>query len=172
MTDRRFTPAQIAWHWLSVALLAALLASGFLYSYDVLGGGAIVFHQITAQLLIVTVVLRLIWRLRRPPAADTAHQAWERALAGLVHLALYLSLLAFIVTGYVAASSLREPSLLWPLDRGWARSDTGEWLTEIHYILPWIFLGILALHVAGALKHALIDRDGTLRAMWFSKARS
>jgi cytochrome b561 len=30
---------------------------------------------------------------------------------------------------------------------------------------PWIFWGLLALHVAGALKHQLLDRDGTLWRM-------
>jgi cytochrome b561 len=29
-----------------------------------------------------------------------------------------------------------------------------------------VLVAAIALHVAGALKHALIDRDGLLRRMW------
>jgi cytochrome b561 len=34
----------------------------------------------------------------------------------------------------------------------------------------WILLVLVAVHVAGALKHLLIDRDGTFKRMWFKPA--
>ena len=35
----------------------------------------------------------------------------------------------------------------------------------LHVILQWVLTGAIALHVAGALKHHVIDRDATLRRM-------
>ncbi|MFD2578952.1 cytochrome b [Novosphingobium colocasiae] len=36
---------------------------------------------------------------------------------------------------------------------------------ESHEVLAFLFLALLALHLAGALKHRLIDKDGTLQRM-------
>jgi polyisoprenoid-binding protein YceI len=35
----------------------------------------------------------------------------------------------------------------------------------LHFILQWVLAGSIALHIAGALKHHVIDRDATLRRM-------
>ncbi|MBD3765988.1 MAG: cytochrome b/b6 domain-containing protein, partial [Rhodobacterales bacterium] len=39
-----------------------------------------------------------------------------------------------------------------------------------HGLFAWVLIGAIALHVAGALKHALIDRDGTLARMVTGRA--
>jgi cytochrome b561 len=44
-----------------------------------------------------------------------------------------------------------------------------ELFLEFHKIFGLLILIILFFHVAGALKHSLIDKDGTLRRMWFHK---
>ena len=35
-----------------------------------------------------------------------------------------------------------------------------------HLTLGWILVGLVALHVAAALKHQLLDRSGLLLRMW------
>ena len=100
-----------------------------------------------------------------------AHAAWEKALSSSIHFALYAALLVFVVTGYVSASALRDTSLLFPVDLAFARSDTGEMLLETHYAMKWVLLALLSLHIAGAIKHLVIDRDQTLSNMWFSTAK-
>jgi cytochrome b561 len=35
----------------------------------------------------------------------------------------------------------------------------------VHHWVGYLLIGALALHVSGALKHHLIDKDGTLRRM-------
>ena len=40
---------------------------------------------------------------------------------------------------------------------------------EFHQIFGLLILVILIFHIAGALKHSFVDKDGTLRRMWFSK---
>ena len=97
------------------------------------------------------------------------HKPWERFLAGLVHLCLYLSLILFVCTGYVAASALSNNILILPLDIGFARGATGEAILETHYFMKWVLLVLFSLHLAGALKHLFIDRDTTFSSMWFAR---
>lgn len=166
----RYPSGLRAAHWIIAALFAALAASGLLYSQEIVGSDALVFHQWCGQLLLVFVVLWIGVRLTSkigPPNPN--HAGWERVLATLVKNALYGLLIAYVVTGYVTASGLRSPELLFPVNAAFARSDLGETFLEIHFALKWALLAVLALHVLGALKHSLIDRDDTLRNMWFTK---
>ena len=39
-------------------------------------------------------------------------------------------------------------------------------LQGIHVGTSYVFVALIALHVAAALKHLLIDRDGVMRRMW------
>jgi cytochrome b561 len=38
-------------------------------------------------------------------------------------------------------------------------------LSNLHLWLSWLLVALIALHVAAALKHALVDRDGVLRRL-------
>lgn len=166
----RYTHSHIIFHWLTALLVLGLVVSGLAYSFELADKGALNAHQVMGQALLVVVTLRVIARLaRRPDKVDLGHASWERILAGAVHLGLYALLIAFIVTGYVSASALSNNMLLLPGDLAFARSDTGEVLLEIHYALKWVLLALFGLHFAGAMKHALVDRDNTLSSMWFSK---
>jgi len=40
-----------------------------------------------------------------------------------------------------------------------------HWMSEAHYVIAFILLGLIALHIAGALKHRFIDKDDVLNRM-------
>lgn len=166
----RYMHSHIIFHWLTALLVLGLVGSGLAYSFELADKDALNAHQVMGQALIVVVALRIATRLsHRPVKADLGHKGWERTLAGAVHLGLYGLLIAFIVTGYISASALSNNMLVFPGDLAFARSDIGETLLEVHYSLKWVLLALFGLHFAGAMKHALIDRDNTLSSMWFSK---
>jgi cytochrome b561 len=48
-----------------------------------------------------------------------------------------------------------------PVDR-----DLADTLKLVHHWLAYALAALVALHVAAALKHQFIDRDGLLRRMW------
>ena len=126
------------------------------------------------QVLIAVLMLRLVWKTqqRRSEADPTIHHpAWERGLARITHIGLYGTMIAFVITGYVAASGETDNALLAPVSLGFARSDTGETLLEYHYMLKWVLLGFVGLHIAGALKHAVVDRDDTLKLMTLNRQK-
>jgi len=161
-----YSSQQIAFHWLTFALVLIMAGTGLAYSYEWADSGAMTAHQVAGQLLIVVLLLRLMTRARTgAPAPLGTHTITERRLAQVVHIGLYAVLIAFVVTGYVSASAETRNALLAPVGLGFARSDTGEALLETHYALKWALLTLFALHIAGALKHALIDRDATLSRM-------
>ena len=48
--------------------------------------------------------------------------------------------------------------------------DVGRSLREVHGYAGYTLAILIGLHIAGALKHAVIDKDATLRRMLSGKA--
>lgn len=161
-----YTTLQMTLHWTIAVIILSLAFSGLAYAHDLLDNRALIFHQIGGQVLILLLIVRIAIKLQRgAPAPSAHHSRLERGLAYAVHLGLYGVMIAFTATGLVAASALSNPFLVIPLDRGFARSDLGEQILYVHFALKWVLLALFVLHLAGTLKHAIIDRDGTLARM-------
>ena len=166
----RYSYGIILLHWTTAVLIFALATSGLLYSYKIVGSNALIFHQWGGQLLSVLVFIWIGVRLAfgvGPRNPD--HVWWEKILAAIVKITLYILLIAYVVTGYVSASGLRSSELLFPINVAFARSDLGDLFMEAHFALKWVLLVVLALHLLGTLKHSLIDRDNTFRNIWITK---
>ena len=166
----RYSYGIIVLHWTTAALMLALAISGLLYSYQVVGSNALIVHQWGGQLLLVIVFIWIGVRLAfgvGPRNSD--HVWWEKMLAALVKITLYILLIAYVVTGYVTASGLRSTELLFPINVAFARSDLGDLFMEAHFTLKWVLFGVLALHLLGTLKHSFIDRDNTFRNIWITR---
>lgn len=170
----KYSNTQVAYHWLTAVLILFMVVTGLAFTYEIAGAGreTIMAHQVAGQMLVALLALRITTRLiRRTVPADDVHPAWQRLLAQGVHVGLYLVMLGFVVTGYVSASAMSTNALMAPVDIGFARSDTGEVFLLTHFALKWVLLGLLSLHIAGALKHLIIDRDSTFSRMTFSSSR-
>jgi cytochrome b561 len=161
-------------HWLVAATVFALFGLGLwmteLGYYDPWYQRAPFLHKSTGALLFFLLLVRLSWRLFNTRPADLAsHATWERHLAHAVHLALYLLLLAIMVSGYLISTAdgraidvfgwFELPA--YPL--GVERQE--EIAGTVHFYLAVILIGLAALHAAGALKHHFLDRDETLKRM-------
>ncbi|WP_182083962.1 cytochrome b [Aureimonas sp. ME7] len=159
-------------HWASAALLVAMFALA--WTFEALGpsdlGAALVdWHRSFGLLLLAVVIARLVWRLTHkvepiPPGIP----AWERWLAAAVQGALYLLLVAMPLLGWAASAATGDvvrafglplPEIL-PMDE-----DLGDRLFQIHGTLAWVLLALVALHVAGAVRHHFVHRDGLLARM-------
>ena len=172
----RYATLTIVIHWLIAALLAFEVALG-LNMEDARGSAKFsVFqlHKSVGITILLLVLLRIVWRFyRRPPPLTAA--GWERALAKIVHAAFYLLLLALPISGWIVVSTSKivVPTLLyetipWPHVPGLATLAAGAkqaWnhtAAFVHDNLVTLLYGLVALHVAGALKHHFIDRDGDM----------
>jgi len=167
MTVGRYSLSLKSAHWISALLILGMATTGMMYFWEISGQTAITVHQIMGQALIVVLIWRLWAKFKSNRPDHAGHAVWERVLASAVQIALYGALFAFVITGYVSASALRETSLLFPVDFAFARSSVGEQFLNTHYTMKWVLLGLLALHIAGAVKHHFIDRDTTLKHIWF-----
>lgn len=128
------------------------------------------FHVVLGTLVLLLAAARLLWRLANPyPAPPAGTSALERLTAQAMHLALYAAMLLLPATGVVAAWLDGKPvRLFWTwvvpslLERDRALAHTVE---GAHEMLGNVLLVLVGLHIAAALWHHFIRRDGVLRQM-------
>lgn len=128
-------------------------------------------HKTIGVAVFFLALLRILWALgqRKPGLLNGDHRA-EALLAETVHWLLYGSLVLVPLTGWVyhAATSGFAP-IWWPFGQNLPFVPKNETLSELastlHYLFQWVLTAAIALHVLGALKHHVIDRDATLRRM-------
>lgn len=163
-----------ALHWLIALMIFAMIGLG-LYM-DELPNGPQLFeivqlHKSIGLTLLALVVLRILWRLANPvPPMPLTMPAHERWLAHLVHIGLYAALLVFPLSGWVMISASQYPigSIfgvvpipdLLETDR-----QIQNTAYAVHETMLWVIVGLLVLHIAGALKHHFISKDDVLRRM-------
>lgn len=169
----RYTGVAIALHWLVAALVAGQFAWGWLM-IDIPkqppGPRAEAFnlHKSFGLLILALMVARLAWRLGHPPPALPAMAHWQKNLAQATHAGLYVALFAMPFSGYLGSAVSGYPVKFFGIVLpAWASPNPAlkEFLSAVHYAVAWLFVALLATHVAGALRHALIDRDGLLHRM-------
>ncbi|RKF14776.1 cytochrome [Roseovarius spongiae] len=174
-------------HWLIALLILAQFALGFTAvqvaeaARAAQGDGAqglidratLLFsmHKTLGVAIFFTAVARILWALSQPKPGLLNGDAWlESRLAETVHWLLYGSLVMVPLSGWVhhAADAGYAP-IWWPFGQGLPFVPKSEWLSGVagtlHYLLQWVLAVAIGLHVAGALKHHLVDRDATLRRM-------
>ncbi len=168
-----------ALHWLTALLILANIPLAFLAENLSRGTDADVarvaatysLHKTTGIAAFAVALARILWALSQTrPAPLHPERRVETLLAEAVHWSLYAALLIMPVTGwlYHAASAGFAP-IWWPFGQSLPfvpKSD--DLAAQFRALHGWssklLVLSILA-HVAGALKHAFIDRDGTLARM-------
>ncbi len=177
-----YSTLAIALHWLIAALVLANLAGGFLAS-DLLGSPLpadralglrlIRLHQSFGLAILLLSLLRLGLRLVEGFPPLPAHMTpTERRLARGTHWGFHLLLLAIPFAGWAMVSARPgELPTLWFGLLAWPRLPTGTdpglatAAGEAHEALAIGAILLVALHVAGALKHQLLDRDDVLARM-------
>jgi cytochrome b561 len=170
--EHHYDRVAIAAHWLLALLIAANFSLG-VYMHDLPLSPTRLrlfnWHKWAGITILALSALRLGWRLGHAPPADAPMPAWQRTAAHTVHRLLYVLFFAVPLAGWGYSSATGFP-VVWfgvlplpdwvPVDRALADA-----LKATHKGLA-LTLGVLVLlHVAAALKHQLIDRDGLLRRM-------
>ena len=117
--------------------------------------------------------LRLLWRLTHRPPADVAMPAWQARASHATHGLLYALFFIVPLVGWAYSSAAGYP-IVWfgvlplpdfvPVDKALA-----EAIKPWHERSAMLMAALVLLHVAGALKHQLIDRDGLIDRMRFKR---
>lgn len=125
-------------------------------------------HKSLGVTLLALILFRLFWRItHRPPAMLTTYKAWERKLATGAHHLLYLLMVAMPLTGLIMAVNSKYGVKWFGLDfiAGLDNSAMRDLFKEAHEVVGFLMLILIMLHIVGALKHKLIDKDETMERM-------
>jgi len=173
-SDSRYTPTAAALHWLIAALVLGMIVFG--WSMQVIPKipvgprvNAYNLHKSIGLTVLGLMVLRLAWRATHPAPALPPMPQWQSRTARVVHALLYFCLFVQPLTGYLGSAFSGYPVKIYGLVLpAWAPRN--DWLKDamsiVHLGNSVILVSVIALHVAGALKHAFVDRDGLVRRMW------
>ncbi|MDQ2081344.1 cytochrome b [Xanthobacteraceae bacterium Astr-EGSB] len=162
-----------ALHWVTAAIVLFLLAAGIYMTNGPEGPLADTLYELHRSfglVLIPVVVARVFWRATHPaPPLPADIPLPQRAVAHLVHGALYGLLVIQPLIGWVGVSSYRAPmKLFWvvPVPPIWPENRAfSEWLFTVHGAIGIALLVLIALHVGGALFHHFVRRDNVLMRM-------
>lgn len=169
-----YTRTAIALHWLIALLIICGFGLGWVMT-DIPGFTPtklryFSWHKWIGVTVFGLVVLRILWRATHDaPPLPRRMPAWQRVAANMVHVALYVLMVAIPVSGYLYSSAANVPVVylgLVPLPRLIAPDPVLKVvLKNIHITLNYTLLVLFVLHVAAALKHQFMDRDGLLSRM-------
>lgn len=131
------------------------------------------WHKSLGTLVLFLFALRLFWRwVSRPPISLPEHKKWERVLAHIAHYTLYLLLFLLPLSGWLMSSAGDFSHSFFGLFTMPDLVEKDETLfrqmREVHEFLVYLLLFVLFFHIAGALKHHILDRDITLVRMLLS----
>src|SRR5664279_3427671 len=170
----RYGRTAIVLHWTVAVLLAATTVLGwFMMSIEHEPGSDRYFelHKSVGIVIALLIAARVAWRLaNRPEELPASVPMWQVRLARVTQVVLYLLMVLVPITGYLGASyseaGVKVFGLVTPT---WALPDhdRAEQFFDIHSALVWVLVALLAAHVAGAIKHLLVDKDGVYQRMVF-----
>ncbi|WP_340264711.1 cytochrome b/b6 domain-containing protein [Sphingobium mellinum] len=167
---RRYSLTAIVLHWTIAALLAFQISVGWaLEDLGARGFALFQLHKSVGITILILTLLRLVVRYLRP-RPERVEGGWQGAIASAVHGGLYAFMLAAPLTGWalVSTAKVKVPTLLFgivPLPHLPLPAASHGLAAGAHGLLAWIGIALLALHVAGALRHHLLLRDGLLWRM-------
>jgi cytochrome b561/polyisoprenoid-binding protein YceI len=179
--EDRYGSVTKTFHWLIALLILTLIPLGLIandMAYDTaeqLATKAWLFslHKTLGIAVFAVALARIVWALTQTkPAHLHPERKLETFAAETVHWLLYASLVIVPLSGWIhhAATSGFAP-IWWPIGQDLPlvpKSDAvARAFGAMHEIATHVLEASLALHILGALKHHFIDRDSTLRRMWF-----
>jgi cytochrome b561/polyisoprenoid-binding protein YceI len=167
-------------HWMTAFLILTAFPLGLVANNmpfdtsEALAQKAFVFslHKTVGVMAFAVALGRILWALTQTkPAAMHPERRAETFAAETVHWLLYASMLVVPLSGWIhhAATTGFAP-ILWPFGQGLPLVPQSQgvelFFKEIHFVFTKVLGVAVFLHIAGAVKHAVIDRDGTLARMW------
>ncbi|UWR21058.1 cytochrome b/b6 domain-containing protein [Sulfitobacter sp. S190] len=178
-TTTRYGSVTKGFHWLTALLVLTLIPVAVIANrlpYDTseqLAQKAWLFslHKTLGVTVFFVALLRIVWAVGQPkPALLNADRKLESFVAEAAHWLLYGSLVLAPLSGWIhhAATSGFAP-IWWPFGQSLPLVPKSESVAGVFGGLHWVFTKVMVVtilaHIAGALKHHLVDRDSTLRRM-------
>lgn len=173
----RYGSVAMALHWLLALVIVAMFAVGLYMTNLPFSPQRLKlynWHKWAGVTFLALTVLRLLWRVtHRPPALPAAiSQAmpgWQNRVYHATHQLMYVLFFAVPLAGWAYSSAAGFP-IVWfgqiqlP-DLLPANKELAELIKPLHKLLALALMALAGLHIAAAIKHHWVDRDGLLTRM-------
>ncbi|QKJ85661.1 Cytochrome b [Paramixta manurensis] len=173
-----FHPALRFLHWLMAAAILAMLFIGvaMVSTVSSLHSLLVSIHKPLGLMILVLVLVRLWLRFYTvTPSLPRSIPGWQRGVAHLSHWALYAMMLLQPLIGWGMLSAAGYPVTLGdgiilppilPVNNDWYAT-----LRPLHSLVALLLFATVMLHLAAALLHALVLRDGVFHSMAGTRRR-
>jgi cytochrome b561 len=168
----RYTGIAILFHWLLALMIVGSFSVGVYMSdlpFSMTRLKLFNYHKWAGITILALSALRLLWRLTHRPPPDPPMPGWQRWAAHAAHWTLYVLFFAVPLAGWAYSSASGFPVVVFgvlPLpDFVSPDKALAEVLKARHGQLAMALAVVVGLHVAAALKHHFMDRDGLINRM-------
>ncbi len=184
--SERYTRTAIVFHWVIAVFVVTNIALAWTFkTWDDRPWTQAVTntHKTIGITVLGLAVMRLLWRIgHRPPPLSPEIPRWQVRAARYGHASLYFIIFAMPLSGWIYDSAwewaeqvpisvfgvFEMPRIAWVADLPAApKKELDELFHHAHEWLSYVLYGLLAAHLAGAVKHQWFDRVPTLQRMTF-----
>jgi len=168
-SPQRYGLISLIFHWgMAIAFIALFLLGKYMVGldyYDAWYQAAPDLHRSTGVILVLLMLLRWGWRCNNIQPGEHI----KPKLARWIQRSFYGWVIIIAISGYLTTTAdgqplhvfdwFELPATLSGLEQ---QSDVAG---DVHEVLTGLFMTLIILHSAAALKHHFIDRDATLLRM-------
>jgi len=172
-TTEQFGAVSQCFHWLTAFCIFGLLLAGFFMvgmafsetKLQIYG-----LHKSFGLVVLFLGVMRLIWRFMNTPVQSLPHHPkWEQFLAKTIHIVLYGTIIGMPLSGWLMSSAGEFPAKffgLFSLPSIFVKNAMWfEIFRTVHELFSYVLIASVGLHIIGALKHDLVEKDQTMARM-------
>lgn len=160
-------------HWVIALLLIGLISIGwYMMSIEDQPNSGWYFnlHKSFGLIAAILIFFRLVWRFSHKPAPlPSSVPHWQTIVSRGIHLLLYFCMLIMPITGFIGASFSKHGIIFFGVELpNWVNQShaISKQFFEVHEVVAWILVGLIALHILAAIKHLVINRDKVFQRMW------
>ncbi|BAV64432.1 cytochrome b [Sphingobium cloacae] len=171
VTIERYPRSLRILHWIRAVLILGLIWAGWHMTSladEVPAKYELYYpwHKSFGVLAFLVVIVQLAIRMRTPklPEPPETLDRYEQVLSKVVHRAMYALLVVVPLMGYSMSSTytMSDGVFFFGTDLPELLPKNDDWFAVfqwLHKVLAYTLLGLIALHVAGTIKHRFFDRD-------------
>lgn len=177
-TASQLSSVSVLLHWVVALAVIGMLALG-VYMHETEAFALYPLHKSIGVIVLAIALIRVFWRLsNRWPSALSNDGVLLRFIARLVHWVLILGTLLMPISGMVMSGMGGHGIAVFGIELIAANPDPANpmevvshnealagFAHEAHEVIANLLILALLLHVTGAVKHHLVNKDGTLRRM-------
>lgn len=169
---KSYSTGSKVFHWLIAVIVIFMLAFSFFLGdlQNSVKPTAYMIHKSFGLTVLGLMILRVIWIIKSGRPKLPSHIPFaEKLLSRVVQYSLYVFLFAMPIVGWVMSAAAGKIPVffgLFKMPLPIAKNESlAKLMSETHETIAFILIGLIILHIVGAWKHYLIDKDEVMQSM-------